>query len=170
MDRHLAVYNLLHAALDVCHISIQHLPAYLQFAVIAIAHRSLDAKRGNVIQVLHSLGKHEKQGTAIDTSARRRMHVQKLHILGIVETVIQSLHLIVDTGTHRTILHVLSRLSIHFMQSTAHRHAYRLSVVTASYLHIAHICFVYFLYNKHVICIALLTVNCFVDECKDNAF
>ena len=55
---------------------------------------------------MYGLAQHEKQRTGVGTDARGRVQVEVFHVLVVVDTVVQSLHLVVHFGTHGTESHL----------------------------------------------------------------
>ena len=104
-DGHAGVDNLLHAPPDAVHVGLFHAAAYLQIHVVSVAHRDVDVDPALGVEVVHGLAEHEEERARIVARARPGGHVEKLHVLVVVEPIVHSLHLIIDFGADGAVVH-----------------------------------------------------------------
>lgn len=106
----MAVYQALHLAANKVDVSLRHGASEAQVAVVAVAHRYVDDDVALGKQFVNSLAEHEEERASISTRARRRRYVKILNILRIVDTVVESLNLVIHLGAHRRIRHLYIKL------------------------------------------------------------
>ena len=127
------VHDLLHALMYGMGILLGKFAANAQFAEVAAAHGCTYYQLSARIEVLHGLCQHQEQGQRVGPHAMRGSHILELHVLGIVETVVHALHLVVHKGTHGAVLHVQAAHSIQFLQTGSKGNTNHLPIVAASY-------------------------------------
>ena len=104
-DGHLGIDDLLHA--PAYHVNVLQLNWMTdgEVDVVAIAHGDVDDHVAAAVDVVHSLAKNEKQGAGVVARTRLCGHVEKLHILVVVDTVVHAFHLIVYLSADGTVIH-----------------------------------------------------------------
>ena len=99
-------HNLLHPPPDGRHVAFLQRPPDAQVAIVAARHGRVDADFAPREQVVHGLHQHEEKRTGVGAHTRRGSDVEKLHVLVIIETVVQAFHLVVHLGAHRPVGHL----------------------------------------------------------------
>ena len=98
--------DFLHTGADAAHVVGRNGVSEFQIAVVAVRDRDVDHHAAARIEVVYGLAQHEKQRTGVSADARGRVQVEVFHVLVVVDTVVQSLHLVVHFGTHGTESHL----------------------------------------------------------------
>ena len=111
--------NLQHAVVYVPGILIRNVSSYAQFAVITAADIGAYYQLAFRIQVLDSLGQYQEQASGIGAHAAKCSDIHELDVLGVVESVIHALYLVVNSGAHGTVLHTNVATVVQLMQCSA---------------------------------------------------
>ena len=126
-------HNLVHAASDGVDVGGRHAAGQHGVAVVTVRHGRVDAQQGAGVKVAHSLVEHEEERAGVSAKARGATGVDKLHVLGAEQRVVQALHLVVDLGAGGAVGHVQMEGGIHLLKRGAEGHGVRLPRVVATY-------------------------------------
>ena len=133
MDGHICIDDFLHSPFDATDILVFHRTPQAKLTVITSAHGAANEELSIGISIFDSLCQDEEERAGIGAHTALIRERQELHILVVVEAVVHALHLIVDASSHRPIIHVEVRLGKGFIEITAKRHTYPLSIITTAY-------------------------------------
>ena len=142
-DRHLGIDDLLHTLANPIDILIGSRATKAHIHIEAIRHRDVDDDIVGRIKVLHRLAEHKEERAGVGTRARRRSHVEELHILIIIHTIMKTFHLIIHLTRHRSILHLETKCRKNIKKCASDFYFLRFFIIFATDLyHLFHLRYV----------------------------
>lgn len=81
--------ELSHSLADACHISLRHIVAEHQVAVVAVGHGNVYHHFAVGVEVMDRLAEHEEERAHVATFASSGVEVEKLHVLVVVEAIVE---------------------------------------------------------------------------------
>ena len=125
--------DVLHLGLDAVYVGLGHLVAYHHVAVVALGHGYVDDDVAVAVELAHGLAKDEEERAGVATHARGRGDVEELDVLGLIDAVVQSLHLVVDVSDDGLVLHLEVQHLVDLVQLATHGHLDGGAIVLTAY-------------------------------------